>query len=281
MVLLATGKSHEDRGNLAFAHADYQEALRLDHESQQAKEAFDRVNALLKKEEIQRLLSQGLAAYHDKDYQGAKAKLLHARSLNPASEEIRSALVQVDQAIALHRIESLEKAAIKAEKEENWEQALKAYMAVLKIDQTVRFANRGKERSLRHIQVQKRIRFFLNDPRTLETDDQLTNAMQLVEEVQGMKPLGPGITAQLKSLSQLVQEARTPVKVIIASDNLTEVAVYKVGKLGRFASRELDLRPGTYTVVGARDGYKDVRQDIAVKPGQGPIRVSIKCTVKI
>ena len=59
------------------------------------------------------------------------------------------------------------------------------------------------------------------------------------------------------------------------------MAVYRVGKLGRFHVHELELRPGTYTVVGARDGYQDVRQKVVVKPDRLPIRVTIECKVKI
>jgi hypothetical protein len=45
--------------------------------------------------------------------------------------------------------------------------------------------------------------------------------------------------------------------------------------------RELKLRPGTYTVVGNRDGYQDVRQKIVVKPGRQPLRITVECRVKI
>jgi hypothetical protein len=78
-----------------------------------------------------------------------------------------------------------------------------------------------------------------------------------------------------------VNAYRTPVKVTIASDNLTDVVVYKVGKLGRFASHELWLRPGTYTLAGSRNGYRDVRETIGVKPGQESLRVTVACTNKV
>jgi tetratricopeptide (TPR) repeat protein len=281
MQLLASGNRHEKNGNLAFAHTDYQQAFRLDHEFEKAKVAFDRVKKLIKDEESQQLVSEGFAAYHNKDYQLAKKILVKARALKPESEEIRNVLSQVDQAILLGRIESLEKAAVKAENEENWEQALKSYMAVLDIDKNVQFAAHGKARSLKRIQIQKRIQFFLKNPNTLESNGQLKSAIMLIQEVENTQPKGPRFMAQWEDLNQLVRVAQTPVKVTIESDNLTEVAIYKVGKLGRFAVRELDLRPGTYTVVGARDGYKDVRQKMVVKPGQGPLRLSVKCRVKI
>jgi hypothetical protein len=82
-------------------------------------------------------------------------------------------------------------------------------------------------------------------------------------------------------LSSLVQAAKTPVRVVIESDHLTHVAIYRVGKLGLFARHELSLRPGTYTVVGSRDGYRDERLELTVKPGPEPIRVTVVCHVKI
>jgi len=79
----------------------------------------------------------------------------------------------------------------------------------------------------------------------------------------------------------MVELAQTPVKIAIESDNNTRVAVYRVGKFGRFSIHELELRPGTYTVVGTRDGYQDVRQKIVVKPGLQSLRITVKCRVKI
>jgi hypothetical protein len=43
----------------------------------------------------------------------------------------------------------------------------------------------------------------------------------------------------------------------------------------------LSLRPGTYTVVGTRDGYQDVRKQFTIKSGQKPARIAIQCEVKI
>ena len=70
-------------------------------------------------------------------------------------------------------------------------------------------------------------------------------------------------------------------RLILESDNQTDVAVYRVGKFGRFTERELVLRPGTYTVVGSREGYQDVRKKFKVRPGQQPQRIIVICTVKV
>jgi len=74
----------------------------------------------------------------------------------------------------------------------------------------------------------------------------------------------------------LLRIATIPVQVEFRSDNLTEVVIYKVGSLGAFQSRTIDLKPGRYVAVGSRAGYRDVRREFKVLP-QGmeqPIRMS-------
>ena len=279
--LIASGKRHEAGGDLSLAATDYQNALKMDADAAEARQALERVNGRIREIQFQRLVSEGLAAFHNHRYQTARAKLLKAKSLKPNSSEVSDALAQVDQAIRLARIDQLQKQARAAEQIEDWSTALKSYQAVLTIDRNVQFARQGKSRSAEQIRIAKRLDFFLTKPDTLESDSQLKNATLLLGEAGEVQPRGKKLDARIRKLDQMIRIARTPIKITIESDNLTDVAVYKVGKLGRFEVRELELRPGTYTVVGARDGYQDVRQNIVVKPGRQPIRVSIKCKIKI
>jgi hypothetical protein len=279
--LMESGSRHEKNGKISFAHADYQEALKLDPESKEARQELARVKGQISAGEFQALMSAGLTALHNNNYKLARTKLLKAKSFRPQSREVKDALAQVDQSIRLASIETYRQKATAAEQAENWEEALNAYQQALKIDSNVQFAARGKQRSLKFIRIDKRINFFLKQPAALESDRQLDNAIQLIAEIREIDPKGPRLKDQFDKLTQLVEAAQIPVKIILESDNFTEVAVYKVGKLGRFASRELSLRPGTYTVVGTRDGYQDVRKKIIIKPGQGPMRMAVRCEVEI
>jgi len=279
--LIEQGAAHEKEGNAAFAHADYQQALRLDPESKEAQLALARVKRLISNEEFQQLMSEGLEALNANNYNLAREKLLKAQSFRPTAQEVKDALAQVDQSIRLASIETYRQKATNAEQAEDWEQALDAYLQVLKIDPNVQFASQGKQRALDHIRIDKRIRFFMQQPAALESDQQLENAIQLLAEIEKIDPQGPQLKGQLAKLTRMVEAARTPIEIIIESDGLTEVAVYKVGKLGRFTSRVLSLRPGTYTVVGTRDGYQDVRRQFTIKAGQDPQRLAVKCQVKI
>jgi len=279
--LINSGRQHETTRALSAAHADYREALRIDPDAADAQQGVNRVAALIKEEQFKQLMSEGLTALYNNDYALAHTRLLKAKSLKPDSPEVSDALIQVDQAQRLARIDQLRREARIADQSEQWQSALKSYLAVLDIDKNLQFAVRGKERAQEQIRLAKRFNFFITQPQALESDTQLDNARLLLNEAQALEVQGPKLAAQIKELEGLVAAAQTPVNVIIDSDNLTQVVVYKVGKLGRFSQHELELRPGTYTVVGARDGYKDVRQKIVVKPGQPSVRVTVTCRVKI
>ena len=280
-ALIASGRQHEADGKLALAAADYRKALELDAYSQEARQALENINDRIREAQFKRLVSEGLAAFNGQEYQLARNKLNQARRLKPNSREVADALAQVDQAARLAHIAALQKKAQTAEKGEDWQAAFASYQAVLDIDPNVQFARLGRNRAAEQIRIAKRLDFFLNTPETLESDSQLKNAGLLIAEAGEIEPQGPQLKTRIKRLEQLVAIAQTPVKITLESDNLTQVAVYRVGKLGRFEIHELELRPGTYTVIGSRDGYQDVRQKIVVRPGPPPIRVTIKCRVKI
>jgi IMP cyclohydrolase len=82
-------------------------------------------------------------------------------------------------------------------------------------------------------------------------------------------------------VAELLGEAATPVNVVLRSDNLTTVTVYRVGARGNFAERALQLKPGRYVVVGTRNGYRDVRRELNVVPGNAAPVVVIQCVEPI
>lgn len=67
----------------------------------------------------------------------------------------------------------------------------------------------------------------------------------------------------------------------LTSDNATEVTLYRVGRLGRFQERAVTLTPGTYTLVGSRPGYRDVRVELVVAPDSEPPRIFIACEERV
>ncbi len=69
-----------------------------------------------------------------------------------------------------------------------------------------------------------------------------------------------------------------PVHLSLVSDNATAVAIPSIGQFGTFAKRDIELKPGRYTVIGTRDGYRDVYRDITVVAGQDSQTIHVSCS---
>jgi eukaryotic-like serine/threonine-protein kinase len=69
-----------------------------------------------------------------------------------------------------------------------------------------------------------------------------------------------------------------PVRLSLVSDSATDVAIPSIGEFGTFAKREIELKPGRYIVIGTRDGYRDVRQDVTIAPGQEGKTIRVSCS---
>jgi tetratricopeptide (TPR) repeat protein len=268
-------------GHLSAAQSDFQEALRLDPQSQQAREGLQRVKSLMAAEEFRRWMAEGFTALNAGDLTNAQARFLKAKTLRPEAPEVAEALAQTESRLRTAGIEAVRQKALAAEQREDWAGALAAYEEALVIEPALQFAQQGKVRTTALATLEQRIAFFINQPGLLDSDPQLESAARLLQDIQAAPSVGSRLRAEADKLGALVQAAKTPVRVTIESDSLTEVSVYRVGRLGRFGARELSLRPGTYTVVGSRDGYRDERMEFAVKSGPEPIRVTIVCKEKV
>ena len=89
------------------------------------------------------------------------------------------------------------------------------------------------------------------------------------------------LAGQRDTLSRLLNRAATTLTVALVSDNMTDVSIYKVGRLGSFMRKEVRLRPGTYIAVGSRLGYRDVRLEFRVGPENDIGPVIVQCEERI
>jgi hypothetical protein len=102
-------------------------------------------------------------------------------------------------------------------------------------------------------------------------------ARSAVERARAIAPAGPVLQGQIETVERLIKAAEVPVAVALTSDNQTIVTIYRVGRIGMFERKDMELLPGRYTIVGTRSGFRDVRRELMVLPGQAPPPVAIRC----
>lgn len=281
LALLEQAASAEKAGDLPAAIALLKQAVALDASHQRSGDELKRVSAAHQARRFNEAMSAGYSALDARQFDTARKAFRQAASLQPGSAEAKSALQEVEAAATAQRLAGLQGSGAKAEQAEQWEQAVSAYEQAQKIDPNVLFAREGLERSRDRARLDKQLRATIDDPLRLGDVAVATAAEKMLQFARNVSPRGALLERQIGQLERLLQQANTPVKVALRSDAQTDVVVYKVAKLGKFNQHELALRPGAYTAVGSRMGYRDVRVDFTVKPEGPPPALTIACTEAI
>ena len=277
MSLTDQGFEFENNLELEAARESFAKAVEIDTEWEPAQVGLARVLVTIRQMEFDQRMTEGLTALGERDYPGARAAFRMAQKLKPESPEPSDGMLQVDQGLRLDRIAVLENRAQDEERQEQWEMAVGTYKNVLEIDDSLLFAQEGLGRAQRMSALHAQLDEYIADPDSLSAAATMSRATKLVVDITRMTTIGPRLAEQRDQLSRLLKRAATPLTVRLVSDNATDVAIYKVGKLGSFETRELDLRPGTYVAVGSRPGYRDVRLEFRVSPEIDLQPIVVRC----
>lgn len=280
-LVCAAGLRAEARGALAEARVKLAAAEALDGEFSGARSALAGVAAALGARHFRAALSAALTALDRHDFEAARKALARARKLRPDAPEVRDARVRLANAVVLARLRALRVRAEALAGEERWTEAVQAYDAALAIDPNVGFARRGRARSEARARLQAAVDRYLTAPERLSSPAPLADAEALLARAGALSGIGPRLSAKLDRLERRIAAARTPLPVVIESDNQTTVVLYRVGRFGRFRVRKLQLPPGNYTATGSCPGYRDVRVRFEVRAGRPPAPVVVRCEERI
>ena len=280
-TLLEDAALAEAEGDLALAEQDLKEATTLDPAHQRAAAELARVTEAHLEQRFNRAMSEGYAALDNGELSRARQQFQAADKLRPGSGEARAALTEVAAASTASRLGSLQRKGQQQESGEDWQQAVASYEAALKLDPNVLYAVEGLARARARAALDAALSKVLDKPERLADIAVAKDSEALLERARGVQPRGAKLNAQISELEQLLAKANEPITVMLRSDAETEVIVYKVARLGRFEQKSLSLRPGTYTALGTRNGYRDVRRSFTLSHDSAPPDVMITCTEQI
>jgi serine/threonine protein kinase/tetratricopeptide (TPR) repeat protein len=279
--LVDQGIEYEEDLDLDAAEKSFEQAVALDSVWQPALDGILRVQKTRTKMQFDTRMSEGFEAIAMGDYLAARAAFRVAQKLIPGSSEPVDGLLQVDQGMRLGDISTLELEAQALEQDEHWDAVIRTYEEILKVDNTLMFASDGLQQAREMSALHARLDKLIEEPDKLSAPSQMQRATSLVVDIATRPEIGPRLGMQRDELLRLLKRAATPLKVSLLSDNVTQVSIYKVGRLGNFMRKELDLRPGTYVAVGSRAGFRDVRLEFRVAPEIESEPVIVQCEEQI
>lgn len=274
------GKALQAEGNYAAALAQYSQALSLDALFEPALHGQNEAQRLLDDEQFQAAINRGYQQLHSGELSAARKHFKQGLTIKPQSDTAQSALAQVDNEIAQQAIARLLNSAQSNEHKEQWQVALDTYNKILSRDSAVTAATVGKIRSSARQQLDAKLVKFIHQPLRLASPAVYREAQQSLVDAQQIAQAGQRLKQQITLLGRILAKAQQPQTVVLRSDNLTRVSIFKRGEFGTFAEKILHLKPGKYIAEGTRPGYRDVRVEFTVL-GAGTAPVVVQCKESI
>jgi len=281
IALLAQGSQAEQAGALEDARDAYREAVALDAGYAPAAAGLQRVEQQLVDGAFRLAMSEALAALDAGRLAAAQQALARAAALRPDDSSLRDARQRLAGSRQRATLERLRGEAATRVGREDWSAALDLYRQALSLEPAAAFARQGIGEAEQRLRLHQQLDDYLADPARLHAPELLTAAERLLASLGTPPAAEPQLAAKIATLQSRVETARTPVTVTLHSDGDTEVVIYHVGRLGRFQVHQLQLRPGTYTAVGSRPGYRDVRAVFRVAPGAPPPAPVVRCEERV
>jgi len=277
LQLMESGELARSINDLESARLAFLEAVELDHAYEPASIALRETTEQMTELAFAAAMSEALNAMDAHQIRTAERALGEAASLKPGEQVVLDTQNQLAQLKQKLWLASQRQKGSTDEQNENWSSAVAIYREVLTRVPQAAFAREGLARAQDRQRLHQQLDHYLADPTRVWSEKPRENAEKLLVAA-GKPPAGETrLAGKIKRLQTMIVEAQTPQTVILQSDGLTRVSIYHVGRLGQFTSQQLELRPGTYTVVGSRPGYRDVHQTLTVKPGSRQTTVDIRC----
>ena len=267
-VMQAVEKARAARrdGSLEDQRQAWQSVLQLDPERQSARRALAAVNAAVDQQLFDTRMSRGHAALGDGDLSSARTAFEAAKKQRPGDPAPVEALTALDLEERGQRLAELQAGAMAGKFREDWRAASANYQGMLEIDANIVAVQKGLAEAQRRVRLDDGLENTIANAAGLNREDAWQRGKRLLDEAGAIPNPGRRLSRQISSLEQVLTVAATPALVQLRSDGLTQVTIYHVGRLGSFDNRVMQLRPGAYTAIGTRDGYRDVRRDFVVAP---------------
>ena len=274
---LADAENAEAAKDLPKAQSLFADVLKRNPGNTAATEGLARVKRAMADNQFNAEMGAGLSALNAGRLAEARTHLERAHQIRPDSSEVAAALQRVTDTGSGRSTAELAERAAGLVSQERWTEALAIYDEALARDPSLQFAQAGRAAVAPRAELGNRLQALIERPERLAADEVRVEAERLLARARALPNQGPVIRSQVSRLELLLPTFNQPIVLALESDNATEVAIQRVGFFGAFDRREVTLKPGKYTVTGKRSGFRDVRREITVSPGQGGQTIVIRC----
>jgi len=281
LALVKIGSVFVEDRQYESARASFEQAYQLDERSVMVNEQLRQVNELIVDKDYSFAMSSGYKKLQQNKYDQALVFFNQAKQIKPTSAQVVQAIKQSKnermQVIISLKFEQAQGHI----QQEDWSKALDKYNEIILLDKSLLQAQIGMLKSTARLTLSERLNNFIDYPERLSNKNVYQQALLAKQDAMNIQRPGSKLLQQINSINQLMVKAKIPLLVTIESDNHTMVTLYRSKQLGKFKAKELSLTPGEYTLVGSRDGFRDVRQEFILNADKSHPTIVIQCSERV
>jgi hypothetical protein len=261
---------------LEKASSYYQQAVAIDGKHKKAADGLVATQRAITEHSFRRAMTRGFTALEQNRFPQATDAFNQAGNIYPGRQAVIQALSQVETQQSQLLVSQQMQQAGDLERQEQWQQALGIYQSLLQTDPSLTQAKVKTIPVTVRATLHNQLQAALADPLKLSNANAYQKGRRLLKDARGIANPGPVLSQQVADLDRYLSQSTIPVPVVLLSDSLTEVTLFRVAKLGTFEQTSVQLKPGHYIAAGSRNGYRDVRVEFTItgEPMEEPILVS-------
>jgi len=267
--------------SLDIAKERFITALSLDQHAILTKENLAIVDNKITQRDFSKAMSRGYISLNKNEFDSAIKFFSQAQKISPELQDPKTAIIQSKNQKTQSQISKILNTASLLEKELKWHLASKQYNKALKIDASLTTARIGLIRSRSKAELENKLNYIIKNPMRLSNSNVLLEAQNTYKDAIKIQNPDEKLIGQISTVKNILKQSKLPINMEISSDDLTSISIFRVGDIGRFISKNMQLKPGEYTLIGSRNGYRDVRKVVTLIPGSKNNKIQVMCVEKV
>lgn len=254
-----------------------QQILQLDPDRHEQANRLEDVVKILRDQRFAAHISDGLAAVERRDARSARDRLAQAAQLKPDSPEINLLGAKITALEKQLRLEAALAAYAKSSGQDDWRSAYDALAAVKSENPNNKDVLEGLQLAGKINDSGRALEQLITQEDRLSSAKVRTQAEKALFDASIVAPFSPRLRDMAILLEDLVGKYQADIPVTVTSDNQTDIIVVGVGKVGKTASREIKLKPGSYVFEGRRQGFKSKRVELKIPATASNSAITVIC----
>ncbi len=252
-----------------------EDLLKIEPDREEMKQRANVLRTQLAESRFNQAISQAYNAIEQRQVAKARQALKQAQKIYPTRPENKEVSAELATLESQLRYEQHIAAADKAQKADNWKNTQQALTAALKERPSNKDLIDRLSQAKRIVEIDQNIQGLLQNPYRLSNPAVKATADINVIQAESFSAQSPSLAKEAQQLKSTINAVNTPVNVNVVSDGKTFVSVRGVGKVGETTGKTIQLKPGTYSFEGKREGYRSKLIEVKIPLNRSEYQVTV------